>query len=55
MTSQTKTTNTYTLAGGNMNAPKRVSNTVRRKVTPSSPTVHALLRHLHKKGIDWVN
>ncbi len=39
------------IAGGNVNAKVvRVGNTVRRRTTPASPTVHQLLQHLEKKG-----
>ena len=39
------------LAGGNVNdAVVRVGATVRRRLTPASPTVHALLLHLERKG-----
>lgn len=39
------------LAGGNVNdAVVRVGATVRRRLTPAGPAVHALLRHLERKG-----
>lgn len=39
------------LAGGNVNGPVvRVGGTVRRALTPASPTIHRLLRHLEAKG-----
>lgn len=42
------------LIGGNMNNVVRVGDTVRRATTPASGTIHSLLTHLHKCGIDWV-
>jgi aminoglycoside phosphotransferase (APT) family kinase protein len=42
------------LTGGNANAAVRVGDTVRRTAGPWTPTVHALLRHLRDRGIDWV-
>ena len=39
------------LSGGNVNeAVIRAGNTVRRAMTPASPSVHRLLRHLHRNG-----
>jgi len=42
------------LVGGNSNAPVRVGDTVHRVAGPWTPTVHALLRHLHERGVAWV-
>ena len=40
-----------TLAGGNVNdGVVRVGATVRRRLTPAGPTIHALLLHLERKG-----
>ena len=39
------------LAGGNVNdGVVRVGATVRRRLTPAGPTIHALLLHLERKG-----
>jgi len=39
------------LGGGNVNpVVMRVGDTVRRAMTPASPSVHLLLRHLHESG-----
>lgn len=37
-----------------MNAPRRVGEVVHRVRTPSTETIHRLLRHVRFKGIDWV-
>lgn len=42
------------LAGGNMTEVWRVGATVRRQAGPWTPTIHALLAHLRRQGIDWV-
>lgn len=39
-----------TLTGGNVNVVVRVGATVRRLTQPWTPTVHALLQHLHLQG-----
>lgn len=38
-----------------MNAPRRVGEVVHRVRTPSTETIHRLLRHVRSKGIDWVS
>lgn len=43
-----------TLSGGLMNAPKRLKDKVYRKITKSTKTIHQLLKHVRKKGINWV-
>lgn len=42
------------LAGGMMNAPRRIGKTVHRTRTASSETNQRLLRHVRSVGIDWV-
>jgi thiamine kinase-like enzyme len=42
------------LSGGLMNAPKRLNDKVYRKITKSTKTIHQLLKHVRKKGINWV-
>ncbi|HEX3019336.1 MAG TPA: phosphotransferase [Chitinispirillaceae bacterium] len=42
------------LNGGLMNAPKLFNNKVYRKTTKSTQTIHQLLKHVRKKGINWV-
>jgi hypothetical protein len=39
------------LAGGSMNAPVRFGDRVHRVAGPWTPTVHALLRHVHARGV----
>ena len=40
------------LTGGTLNAVVRVGDTVRRSVGPWTPTIHALLRHVRRRGFD---
>ncbi|NYI39968.1 phosphotransferase [Demequina lutea] len=42
------------LPGGNMNAVVRDGDTVLRQAGPWTPTVHRLLNHLARAGVDWV-
>src|ERR1700749_191453 len=42
------------LSGGNMTPVVRVGDTVRRATGPWTPTIHALLAHLHASGFDMV-
>jgi hypothetical protein len=43
------------LAGGNMtDAVVRVGDTVRRPVSPQTPTIHRLLTHVRDSGLAWV-
>jgi Ser/Thr protein kinase RdoA (MazF antagonist) len=42
------------LRGGNMGRVVRVGSTVRREAGPWTPTIHALLRHVRERGVDWV-
>jgi hypothetical protein len=42
------------LPGGNMNAVRRIGDTVVRTAGPWTPTIHRYLRHLQTGGIDWV-
>ena len=42
------------LTGGNWNAPVRRGGRVHRISGPWSPSVHALLRHVRERGIDWL-
>lgn len=42
------------LSGGMMNAPTRVGDAVRRVATESTPTIHALLRHVRSRGVLWI-
>src|SRR4051812_38808759 len=42
------------LQGGNMGRVVRVGATVRREAGPWTPTIHALLRHVRERGVDWV-
>ncbi len=41
------------LSGGFVTGAVSVGDTVRRKVDPWSPAVHALLEHLEREGYDW--
>jgi hypothetical protein len=41
------------LPGGNMNAVRRVGETVHRGAGPWTPTVHRYLRFLARNGVDW--
>ncbi|MBG6239626.1 hypothetical protein IWX78_002613 [Mycetocola sp. CAN_C7] len=41
------------LPGGNMNAVRRVGDTVHRGAGPWSPTVHRYLRYLARNGVTW--
>lgn len=42
------------LPGGNVGGAVRVGGTVRRPTGPWTPAVHALLQHLHARGLDGV-
>lgn len=42
------------LTGGNMNAVQRIGDTVHRQAGPWTATIHRLLDHLHRNGIDWL-
>ena len=42
------------LVGGNLSAVTRVGETVHRTAGPWTPTIHRLLAHLHRRGVDWV-
>lgn len=43
------------LAGGNMTTGVvRVGDTVRRPMSPQSPTIHRLLTHVRAQGVTWV-
>ncbi|WP_168201277.1 aminoglycoside phosphotransferase family protein [Qingshengfaniella alkalisoli] len=39
------------LSGGNVNTVVKAGNTVRRKMSPQSPNIHALLLHLEAKNV----
>jgi hypothetical protein len=43
-----------TLAGGNTVGAVRIGDTVHKRASPWTPTVHALLRHLEAAGVDGV-
>jgi aminoglycoside phosphotransferase (APT) family kinase protein len=42
------------LAGGNSNSVRRVGDTVLRRAGAWTPTIHAWLRHLRARGVEWV-
>lgn len=42
------------LAGGNMSEVVRRGQAVHRSAGPWTPTIHRLLRHLHRRGIKWL-
>lgn len=42
------------LSGGNWNAPVRRGTVVHRESGPWSPSVHALLRHVRARGVEWL-
>jgi hypothetical protein len=43
-----------TLPGGNTDGAVRIGGVVHKRAAPWTPTVHALLRHLEKAGVDGV-
>jgi hypothetical protein len=43
-----------TLPGGNTDGAVRIGGVVHKRASPSTPTVHALLRHLEQAGVDGV-
>jgi hypothetical protein len=46
--------NEETLPGGNTDGAVRIGNVVHKRAAPWTPTVHALLRHLERAGVDGV-
>lgn len=42
------------LFGGMMNVPQRHGDVVHRVATEATPTIHALLRHVRARGIEWI-
>jgi hypothetical protein len=42
------------LPGGNTDGAARIGGVVHKRAAPSTPTVHALLRHLEQAGVDGV-
>jgi hypothetical protein len=43
-----------TLPGGNTDGAVRIGGVVHKRASPWTPTVHALLRHLERGGVDGV-
>ncbi|SFA89565.1 hypothetical protein SAMN02799634_102409 [Bacillus sp. UNCCL13] len=48
-----KRSNEELLAGGNVSKVYRTGNTVSRELKSNSKNIHALLKHLDKKGYDY--